>query len=63
MCSLYHSVCSLVVVRDKDYLDVQGALEVGPELGHEGIAIVRTGRFRKAVPLHPAVEKGMTAGL
>ena len=51
--SLHTAVRGLVVEGDEDNLDIEGLLEVGPEPGNEGIAVVSYGRLWKSIPLDP----------
>ena len=52
-----------MIVGDEYYFDVEGVLEVLPETSNEGISVVTAGRLTKAIPLDPAVEERMAAGL
>ena len=44
-----------MVERDKDFLDVQGGVEVFPQFGYKGIPVVRGCRHREAIPCHPGM--------
>ena len=59
MCSLNYSISGLVEIRNEDDFDIEGGLEVLPELGNEGVAIVGAGRAWQAMPTDPAMEKGV----
>ena len=43
MSALNDAIGGLMEVGDKDDFDIEGVLEVLPELGHKRVAIVRTG--------------------